>query len=135
MAQIPTDLFEWHPVVDEERRRGMPDPVRPERSQASAAGVIAPREHERDGIHRERLDAVALAGRDEEPARVVLPVRTGLVCEEWPSALEVREEGSPGLGLEGDVEGLAALASPEADERPLEVDLLEPKAPHTRVAA
>src|SRR5664280_2639502 len=114
MAQIPTDLFEWHPVVDEECRRGMPDPMGAERAQAPTPGVIAPREHERDRIHRERLHPVALAGGYEEPARVRLAVSAGLPDEDWPAALEVGEEGGPSLGLEGDVEGLAALASPEA---------------------
>ena len=107
MAEVPAHLFERHPVVDEKGRRGMPDPVRTERPQAPAPRVIAAGEHERDRVHRERLHAVALAGGDEEPARVVLPVRTGLLHEEWPPAFEVGEEGSPGLGLEGDIEGLA----------------------------
>src|SRR5450759_4300612 len=125
MAEVSAHLFEGHPVVDQEGRSGMADPVRAERAQTPTTGVVAPREHERDRIHRERLHPVALAGRDEEPARVRLAVSTGLLHEGWPSAFEVGEEASPGLGLEGDVEGLATLAPPEADEPPLEVDVLE----------
>src|SRR5664280_3487572 len=114
MAKVPADFFERHPIVDEKGRGGMADSMGAEGPEASAARVIAPREHERDRIHRERLHPVALAGGYEEPARVRLAVSAGLPDEDWPAALEVGEEGGPSLGLEGDVEGLAALASPEA---------------------
>jgi len=40
---------------------------------------------------------------------------------------KVGGQGGPCLGLEGDVEGLAALHPPEADQRPLEVEVLEPE--------
>src|SRR5664280_1569593 len=111
----------------------MPDPMRAERPQTSTPGVIAPREHERDRVHRERLHAVALTGGDEQPARIRLAGSARLLDEGRPTALEVGEEGGPGLGLEGDIEGLATFAPPEADEPPLVVEVLEPKEPHTRV--
>src|SRR5674476_230384 len=103
----------------------MPDPMGAEGPQGPASRVVAPREHERDCVHRERLHAIALACGDEEPARVVLAGRAGLLHEDRPSSLEVGEEGSAGLGLEGDVEGLATLPPPEADEPPIEVEVLE----------
>jgi hypothetical protein len=135
VAKVSAHLFEGHPVVDEERCGGMADPVRAERPQAPTSRVIAAGEHERDRVHRERLHAVTLAGGDEEPARVGLAVVAGLFDEVGSPALEVREEGRPGLGLQGDVEGLAALAAPEADERPLEVEVLEPQQSYARVAS
>jgi hypothetical protein len=85
----------------------MPDPVGAERPQAPAPGVISAREHERDRVHREPLHAVALACRDEEPARVSLAVSARLLDEEWPSAVEVGGCNGSGIGLEGDVKGLA----------------------------
>jgi hypothetical protein len=117
-AEVPAHFFERHPVVDEEGRRGMADPVGAERPEAPAPGVIAAGQQKRDRVHRERAHAVALAGGDEEPARVRLTRGEGLLDEEGPPAFEVGGEGGPGLGLEGDVEGLGALRSPEADERP-----------------
>jgi hypothetical protein len=46
-----------------------------------------------------------------------------------PASLEIGVERDPGLGLQGDVEGLAPLAAPEADEPALEVEVLEPQQP------
>src|SRR5450759_3510326 len=133
VAEVPTHFFERHPVVDEEGRGGVPDPVRTERPEGPATGVIAAGEHERDRVHREGLHSVALAGGDEEPARVRLTGGEGLLHEEWPPALEVGGYGYPALGLEGYVERLTTLAPPEADQRALEVDVLEPQEPHARV--
>jgi len=61
------------------------------------------------------------------------PVRARLLDEEQPASLEVGGEASPGLGLEGDVGGLATLALPEADECPLEVEVSEPPQTRARV--
>src|SRR5450756_1891279 len=130
MAQIPADLLERHPVVDEERRGRMPDSMGAECPQAPASRVVAAGEHERDRVHREGLHAIALAGGNEEPTRVRLAGSARLLDEDWPSALEVGGEGGPGLGLEGDIEGLAALPPPEADQGPLEVEVFEAEKAH-----
>jgi|NGEPerStandDraft_6_1074524.scaffolds.fasta_scaffold09735_5 hypothetical protein len=52
-----------------------------------------------------------------------------------PAALACSTKGGPGLGLEGDVEGLATFSSPEADEPPLVVEVLEAQEAHARVAS
>src|SRR5450759_3914249 len=54
MAEIPAALLEWHPVVDEERRGSVADPVGAERPQGPATSVIAAGQHQRERIHRER---------------------------------------------------------------------------------
>lgn len=41
VAEVATDLFEWHPVVDQKGRGGVPDPMRAERSHRAASGVVA----------------------------------------------------------------------------------------------
>jgi len=44
-------------------------------------------------------------------------------------------EGGPDLGLEGNVEGLGALGPPEADERPLEVEIIKVEKADARIAS
>src|SRR5664279_1863220 len=106
MAEVPAHFLERHPVVDEERRGRMPDSMGAECPQAPASRVVAAGEHERDRVHREGLHAIALAGGDEEPARVRLTRGEGVLDEEGPPVLEVGGYGYPALGLEGYVEGL-----------------------------
>jgi len=79
----------------------MADPVRAEASEASASGVVAAGQHERDRIHRER-PRLAASVREEEPAGIVNR-RGGGWKEGGSSASEVGEDRGCSLRLQGEI--------------------------------
>ena len=92
--------------------------------------MVATGEHQAEGVHAEGSAAIALRG--EQEARVGL--RRGGPDEERPALGEIALERRPGIGMEGHQEGLAALAPPEAQQRALGIDIVEPQQPHGAVA-
>jgi hypothetical protein len=60
-ANLPVDVREPHPVEGEEPRRGLADPVRPERPQDPTAGVIPAGQHQPERIHPEQARFIGSA--------------------------------------------------------------------------
>jgi hypothetical protein len=107
-----------------------------ERPQGPATSVIAAGQHQRERIHRERA-RFTRSRREEDPARIIgrACLGRGVGDKGGPTSFEVGGEGGPGLGLEGDVEGLVALRPPEADQRPLEVEIARAEKADARIAS